>query len=332
MKLTTRYLGLELKNPLVASAGPLNGELDNIRRLEDLGAAAVVLPSIFEEQVEHEQEVIDRLITVGIDSHGEALSYFPAEMSAAMAPARYLQLLERAKRAVDIPVIASLNGVTDQGWLTYAKQLEEAGASAIELNIYFIASDPSLDGRMVEERYVAIVKCVKQAVEIPVAVKIGPYFSAMANMAQRLEAAGADGLVLFNRFYQPDIDLATLGVQRNLELSAANEIRLPLLWISVLSGLVRTSLAASTGVQGADEVVKYLLAGADVVMTTSALLRRGVEQMGVLLEGLQAWLAVRGINAIDEVRGRMSQRAMHDPGAVERANYIRILHGFRANR
>jgi dihydroorotate dehydrogenase (fumarate) len=332
MRLSTRYLGLELRNPLVASASPLNSELDNIRRLEDLGAAAVVLPSVFEEQVEHEQEVIDHLVTTGIDSYGESLSYFPAETAYAMAPARYVEFLQRAARAVDIPIIASLNGVSDQGWLDYARQLEEAGARAIELNIYFIASDPALDGRAVEQRYLDIVRSVKQAVKLPVAVKIGPYFSAMANMALRLQDAGADGLVLFNRFYQPDIDLATLSLLRNLELSHAGEIRLPLLWISVLAGRVKASLAASTGVESADEVAKYLLAGADVVMATSALLRHGVGHLGVLLEGLKTWLAARGLDGVDRIRGKMSQRTMADPKAVERANYIRILQGYRPAR
>ena len=332
MRLSTQYLGLELKNPLVAGASPLNGELGNIRRLEDLGAAAVVLPSIFEEQVEHEQEVIDRLVTAGIDSYGESLSYFPAETACAMAPARYLEFLERAARAVDIPIIASLNGVTDQGWLDYARQLEEAGARAIELNSYFIASDPALDGRAVEQRYLDVVTSVKRAVKLPVAVKIGPYFSAVAHLAHELHVAGADGLVLFNRFYQPDIDLATLGLLRNLELSHAGEIRLPLLWISVLAGRIKASLAASTGVESEDEIVKYLLAGADAVMTTSALLRHGIGHMGVLLEGLKRWLEARGLDGIDRIRGKMSQRAVADPDAMERANYIRILQGYRPSR
>ena len=332
MNLATRYLGLELKNPLVAGAGPLNGELDNIRRLEDLGAAAVVLPSIFEEQIQQEQETIERLIATGIDTYGEALTYFPAQAAYAVAPGRYVELLERAAKAVDIPVIASLNGVTDQGWLDYARQAEEAGASAIELNIYFIPTDLELSGREVERRYIDTVKAVKRAVTIPVAVKIGPHFSSIGHMVRQLEQAGADGLVLFNRFYQPDIDLVQLSVLRNLELSTSQEIRLPLLWISVLSGRFRASLAASTGVQGADEVVKYLLAGADVVMTTSALLKHGVNYMAVMLDGLRNWLAARDVGSLDQIRGRMNQRSLADPMAVERANYIRILQSYRANR
>jgi len=332
MNLATRYLGLELKNPLVAGAGPLNGELDNIRRLEDLGAAAVVLPSIFEEQIQQEQETIERLIATGIDNYSEALTYFPGQAAYAIAPGRYVELVERAAKAVDIPVIASLNGVTDQGWLDYARQAEEAGASAIELNIYFIPSDLELSGREVELRYIDIVKAVRRAVKIPVAVKIGPHFSSIGHMVRQLEQAGADGLVLFNRFYQPDIDLVQLSVLRNLELSTPQEIRLPLLWISVLSGRIRASLAASTGVQGADEVVKYLLAGADVVMTTSALLKHGVNHMAVMLDGLRNWLAERDVGSLDQIRGRMNQRNLADPMAVERANYIRILQSYRPNR
>jgi len=332
MNLATRYLGLELKNPLVAGAGPLNGELDNIRRLEDLGAAAVVLPSIFEEQIQQEQETIERLIATGIDNYSEALTYFPGQAAYVIAPGRYVELVERAAKAVDIPVIASLNGVTDQGWLDYARQAEEAGASAIELNIYFIPSDLELSGREVELRYIDIVKAVRRAVKIPVAVKIGPHFSSIGHMVRQLEQAGADGLVLFNRFYQPDIDLVQLSVLRNLELSTPQEIRLPLLWISVLSGRIRASLAASTGVQGADEVVKYLLAGADVVMTTSALLKHGVAHMAVMLDGLRNWLAERDVGSLGQIRGRMNQRNLADPMAVERANYIRILQSYRPNR
>jgi dihydroorotate dehydrogenase (fumarate) len=329
MDLTTRYLGLELRNPLVAGAGPLNGELDNIRRLEDLGAAAVVLPSIFEEQLEHEQRLMDRLTTVGIDSYGEALTYFPAQGIDAVDPERYLNLVRRAVQAVDIPIVASLNGITDRGWVQYARQIEAAGASAIELNIYFIPSDLNLSGREVEQRYIDILTAVKGAVQTPVAVKIGPYFSAVGHMARQLDQAGADGLVLFNRFYQPDIDLAQLALAPNLELSRADEIRLPLLWIGVLAGRVNASLAASTGVDGVDEILKYLLAGADVVMTTAALLRHGIGHIKELLGGLETWLAVRDLESLASVRGRMSHRNIADPVAFERANYIQTLHSHK---
>lgn len=327
MDLTTRYLGLSLKNPLVAGASPLTGEVDNIRRLEDFGAGAVVLPSIFEEQIEQEARLIDHLTMTGSDSFPEALTYFPTAASFRVGPEHYLEVLRQAAGAVDIPVVASLNGTTDHGWVRYARQMEEAGADAIELNIYFIPADSKMSGREVERRYLDILKAVKQAVRIPVAVKLSPYFSAMAHMAAQLVEAGADGLVLFNRFYEPDIDLAKLGLLHNSDLSTAAEIRVPLLWIGVLAGRLRASLAASTGVESADEVIKYLLAGADVVMTTSALLRHGVGHMKVLLDGLEQWLAARDLDTPDRIRGCLSQRNVADPTAFERANYIRVLQG-----
>lgn len=330
MDLTTRYLGLELRNPLVAGAGPLTGELDNIRRLEDMGVGAVVLPSVFEEQIKHERDVIDELTTAGIDSFPEALSYFPAQAAYAMDPQRYVDLVRRAVEAVDIPVVASFNGITNHGWIDYARQIEEAGAGAIELNVYFIPSDPDVSGRDVEQRYIDILKAVKETVTCPVAVKIGPYFSAVGHMACRLDEAGADGLVLFNRFYEPDIDLARLKLVSDLELSTAYEIRLPLLWIGILSGRVNASLAASTGVDGVDEVIKYLLAGADVVMTTSSLLRHGIGHVRRMLAGLEEWLAARDLDSVDAVRGRMSHRNVTDPTAFERANYIKMLQGYKA--
>lgn len=329
MDLTTRYLGLKLRNPLIAGAGPLTGEIDNIRRLEDLGAAAVVLPSIFEEQIEHEQQVIERLIAVGIDSYGEALTYFPAQAAYAMNPERGVALVRRAVEAVDIPIVASINAVTDLGWTDYARQIEAAGASAIELNIYFIPSDLGLSPREVEQRYIDILKAVKRTVKIPLAIKIGPYFSAVGHMTRRLDQAGADGLVLFNHFYEPDIDLTRLALVSNLELSTPYEIRLPLLWIGVLSGRLKASLAASTGVDSAGEVVKYLLAGADVVMTTSSLLRHGLGHIKELLNGIEAWLAARDLESLEPLRGRMSHRNIAEPAAFERANYIKTLQGYK---
>jgi dihydroorotate dehydrogenase (fumarate) len=329
MDLTTRYLGLELRNPLVAGAGPLNAELDNIRRLEDLGAGAVVLPSIFEEQIEREQQLLEDLISIGTDSFPEALTYFPAQSAYGVDPSHYLDLVRRAAEAVDIPVIGSLNGVTDHGWVDYARQIEAAGARAIELNIYFIPSDLDLSGDAVEQRYLDVLKAVKTAVRIPVAVKIGPYFSSIGNMVQRLDKAGADGLVLFNRFYQPDIDLTKMALISDLDLSRPYEMRLPLLWLGVLAGRVKASLAASTGVDSADDVTKYLLVGADAVMTTSALLRHGIGHIKVLRDGLERWLAARGTDSLVSVRGRMSHRNIADPAAFERANYIKILQGYR---
>lgn len=330
MDMTTTYLGLRLRNPLIAGASPLTGKLENIRRLEDSGAAAIVLPSIFEEQIAREQELFDALMTTGIDTYGEALTYFPAQAAHALDTDRYIEVIEAAAKAVDIPVIASLNGITDHGWIDYARLIEAAGAAAIELNVYFIPSDLALTGREVEERYLGIVQTVKESVQIPVAVKIGPHFSASGHMAMQLDHAGADGLVLFNRFYQPDIDLARLSPVSDLELSRPYEIRLPMLWIAVLCGQVRASLAATSGVESGDEVVKYLLAGADVVMTTSALLRHGIDHVQKLLDQLEYWLAARELDSPDRIRGRMSHKAIEDPTMFERANYIRILQGYPA--
>ena len=328
MDLSTRYLGLNLKSPLVAGAGPITGQVDNIRRLEDLGVGAVVLPSVFEEQIEQEKRLIEGLATLGIDSHAESPIYFLAEASYPIGPVRYLETLRRAVEVVDIPVIASLNGITDHGWIDYSRQIEEAGADALELNIYFIPADLNMSGPEVERRYLSTLEAVKQTVKIPVAVKLNPYFSAMGHMARQLVDAGADGLVLFNRFYEPDIDLAKLALRHNLELSTAAEIRLPLLWIGVLSGRIDVSLAASTGVESADEVIKYLLAGADVVMTTSALLKFGVDHMKVLLDGLRNWLHARDLETLDRIRGRLSQRSITNPTAFERANYVEVLQGY----
>ncbi len=328
MDLTTSYMGLALRNPLIASASPLGADLGSLRRLEDAGAGAVVLPSIFEEQIVAERHEIERRTEVPATGFVEAQTYFPVYAGYGLGPERHLDLVRRAKNALGIPVIASLNGVTDAGWTGYARGLQEAGADAIELNVYFIPADPAMTGREVEQRYLDILAAVKASVAIPVAVKIGPYFSAMGAMARALADAGADALVLFNRFYQPDIDIATLRLSMELELSTPAEMRLPLLWIAILAGRVRASLAASTGVESADDVFKYLLAGADTVMTTSSLLRHGAEHMGTLLDGLSALLAAREIDSLRNIRGRMSQRNLKDPTAFERANYVHMLQGY----
>ncbi|HML14249.1 MAG TPA: dihydroorotate dehydrogenase-like protein [Xanthobacteraceae bacterium] len=325
MDLSTNYLRLRLANPLIASASPLTGEIANIRQMEDCGAAAIVLPSMFEEQIEREVAETIRLTTAGAESFPEALSYFPPSAGVHADTGHYLETILRARAAVDIPVIASLNGVSDAGWTAYARLAEEAGASAIELNIYFIPTDLTQDGRAVEQRYLDILRAVKDCVDIPVAMKIGPHFSAVGNFVRELDRAGADGFVLFNRFYQPDIDLVKLALQRDLALSSPTEIRLSLLWIGVLAGQVRGSLAAATGVDSTEEVIKYLLAGADAVMTTSALLRHGIPHLRTLLDGLAQWLEARDAAGLDAIRGRMSRGHVPDPTAFERANYMRIL-------
>jgi dihydroorotate dehydrogenase (fumarate) len=326
MDLSTQYMGLQLTNPLVASASPHNGDLDHIRRLEDSGVAAIVLPSLFEEQIEAEMRRHESLTAVGLNSSPEAQSYFPD--GSEPGPQQYLDLIERAIAAVDIPIIGSLNGTTDEGWIGYAKLMEEAGASGLELNVYFIPTDLSMTGREVEQRYLDILGQVRQAVKIPVAIKIGPYFSSIGQIAMEFVAAGADALVLFNRFYQPDVDLVELRLHNDLQLSRASEIRLPLLWIAVLAGRIEASLAASTGVEDAEQVIKYLLAGADVVMTTSALLRNGPQHIATLLTGTKSWLQARDMDSIGQIRGLLSQCRFHNPESFGRANYMRILQGY----
>ncbi|KPF71351.1 dihydroorotate dehydrogenase [Bosea sp. AAP35] len=328
MDLSSRYMGLALKNPIVASSSPLTGTLDGIRQIEDAGAAAIILPSLFQEEIEAEEARHDHLTGAHDESWPEARTNFPTLPDAARGPHRYLDLVRRASEMTAIPVIASLNGVTAEGWTDYARSIEQAGAQGLELNIYFIPTDITLDGRAVEQRYLDAVRAVRAAVAIPVAVKLSPYFSAVGHIALELERNGADALVLFNRFYQPDLDIVGLKVLTDLHLSEPHEIRLPLLWLAVLSGRVKLSLAAATGVTTSDEVVKYLLAGADAVMTTSALLRHGPGHVGVLLEGLAHWLDTREFASIDMARGIMSQSRLHEPRAFERANYVKILQGY----
>lgn len=325
MDLTTRYMGLELASPLVASASPLNSDVANVRRLAQAGAGAIVLPSVFEEQIEAELLRYETLTATRAESFAEALSYFPPQAAAYGGTEGYLELIREAVAAVEVPIIGSLNGITTEGWVSYARQIEEAGASALELNIYFIPTNLAMDGRAVEQRYLEVLDAVRAVVSFPVAVKLGPYFSSPGNVALELDRRGADALVLFNRFYQPDIDTVQLGLRNDLELSRHNEIRLPLLWVAVLAGRTSASLAASTGVETSEEVVKYLLAGADVVMTTSALLRHGVGYMAQLLAGLQAWLAARDIPSLDQVRGLLSRKRLGKAANFERVNYMEIL-------
>jgi dihydroorotate dehydrogenase (fumarate) len=325
MDLTTHYMGLQLKNPLVASASPLSADLGNIRHLEDAGAAAIVLPSIFEEQIEADM-LHETLTAVGLENSPTAQGYLSE--SNQREPQQYLDLIRRAVKAVDIPIIGSLNGTTEEGWISYAKLIEEAGATGLELNIYFIPTDISLTGRDVEQRYLEILRAVRMAVDIPVAIKLGPYFSSMGQVAIEFVNAGADALVLFNRFYQPDIDLTELRLLNGLQLSKAIEIGLPLLWIAVLSGRIDASLAASTGVENSEQVLKYLLAGADVVMTTSALLRNGPHYVKELLAGIVSWLSARDVESVGDIRGLLSQRNFRNPDSFGRANYMKILQGY----
>jgi dihydroorotate dehydrogenase (fumarate) len=327
--LDTTYMGMKLAHPVIASASPLSKDIDGIKRLEDGGASAIVMFSLFEEQIRIEQEALEALSTAGAESYAESLTYFPQVEAYRVGPDHYLELIRRARESVRVPIIASLNGITNEGWIDYAKQVHQAGASAIELNVYFIPADLDITGAEVEQRFLDILGTVKRAVPIPVAMKLSPFFSAFGNMARRLDEAGADALVLFNRFYQPDFDLEHLEVVPNLHLSTPSEIRLPLLWIAVLAGRIKASLAATTGVHSGVEVVKYLLAGADAVMSTSAVLQHGPAHLGTLVAELRTWLEKRDYASVAQMKGAMSQRKVADPTAFERANYIKILETYK---
>jgi len=330
MDLTTTYMGLTLGHPVVASASPLSGTLEGMKRLEDGGVAAIVMFSLFEEQIRHDNEAFSHLMESGTLSFAESLSYFPQTDAYDVGPDSYLELVRRAAEDLDIPVIASLNCVTSEGWVQYARQLQEAGAAGLELNIYGVHADLGLSGEQVEQGYIDILKTVKANVSIPVALKLSAFFTAMGHFTRRLDAAGADALVLFNRFFQPDIDITELEVQPTLPLSSAGEIRAPLLWIALLHGHLKASLGATRGVEGPDEVIKYLLAGADAVMTTSALLRNGPDYATTMVEGLRQWMEGRGFESVGQMRGVMSHRNAANPRAFERANYLRVLESFKS--
>lgn len=323
--LRTRYLGLELSSPLVASASPIGGSMDGLLRLEESGVGAVVLPSLFEEQIEHEDAEIHRVLETGAESFPEAAGYFPELDDYNTGPGAYLEHLQEAKRGLSVPVIASLNGVSRGGWVRYARLLEDAGADALELNIYLVAADPGTASSDVERRYLDLVAAVRAETRLPLAVKVGPYFSAMGNMAVRLEEAGADGLVLFNRFLHPDIDLEHLQVVPSVHLSSARELGLPLRWIALVRDHVSASIAATTGVAGPEEALKLLLVGADVTMMASALLRNGPEYVAGVLRGMERWLEEHDVGSVGEIRGSMRRAAAPDPGAFERSQYMRAL-------
>lgn len=323
--LSTSYLGLSLRGPIVASASPLTGNLDSLRALEDAGIAAVVLPSLFEEQIEHEQIDLHELLEHQTHSIGEALTWFPELEDYNTGPDRYLEHLAAAKAALEVPVIASLNGVSAGGWVRYARLCEEAGADALELNVYAVETDPRHSAAEVEERTLALVAQVREAVSIPLAVKVGPFYSAFAHMAQRLAEAGADGLVLFNRFLQPDIDLETLEVAPWLPLSSPVELRLPLRWIAILRGRVEVDLAGTTGVHDWQGALKLLLTGANAVLVASAFLRRGPEVAREMLVGIRAWMEEREYESLRQLQGSLSQVSCPDPAAFERGNYMRAL-------
>ncbi|MDO8308017.1 MAG: dihydroorotate dehydrogenase-like protein [Actinomycetota bacterium] len=328
--LETRYLGLDLRSPLVASPSPATGKLDTLMRLDDAGIGAVVLPSLFEEEVEAETMTFAERMQEGAGVSGEAADYFPDVDLDHLGLDRHVRLVEEAVARLEAPVIASVNGRSAGGWVEYARILQDAGARAIELNMYDLAVDPDRSSAQVEEGYLALVRQVRAAVEVPVAVKLSPYFSSLANFARSAVLAGADGLVLFNRFYQPDVDLETLDVTPRLELSHPGEVRLPLRWIAILRPqLPGASLALTSGVASGEDLAKGLLAGADVVMTAAELLRRGPERAGDLLASLQEWMDAEEYLSVDQLRGSLAQHAVSDPGAFERAQYHRVLSSWR---
>jgi dihydroorotate dehydrogenase (fumarate) len=328
MNLKTNYLGLELENPLVPSSSPLSRTLDGLRQMEDAGASAVVLYSLFEEQILQESHTLNEHLLQGTESFAEALDYFPEAPEFKHGPDVYLNHIRRAKETMSIPIIASLNGVSDGWWVRYAKDIEQAGADALELNLYYLPTSLDESGEAVEKLYLEALAHVKSVVSIPVAMKLSPYFSAMGNMAKRLVKGGADGLVLFNRFYQPDLDLEQLAVVPNLVLSNSTEMRLPLRWIAILYGRIQADLALTSGVHTINDVLKGLAAGASVTMVASELLRNGVRRLQVLRKGVEAWLEENEYESLDQLRGSLSQINCAEPAAFERANYMRVLSSY----
>jgi len=329
MDLSTTYMGLKLKNPIVPSASPLSHSVDSVKAMEDSGAAAVVVYSLFEEQINHESGELDHFLSHGTESFAEALSYFPEPSQFRLTPHQYVEHIANLKKNVKIPIIGSLNGVSNGGWIKYAKSIEEAGADAIELNVYYLPTDPNLSSSDIENMYVDALKAVKQSVKIPVAIKLSPYFSSMANMAKKLDNAGADALVLFNRFYQPDFNLEKLEVEPNLILSTNWELRLPLRWIAILFGQVKANMAATSGIHKEEDVVKAMMAGADVAMVCSELLTNGIGRIGAMLKGLEKWMADNEYSSIQMMKGSMSQKSCAEPAAFERANYMKVLQSYK---
>lgn len=326
MDLSTTYMGLDLKTPIVPNSNPLMRHVSNIRRMEDTGAGAVVLHSLFEEEIDAESYALDYYLTKGTESFAEALSYFPeAPTYAQIGPDAYLEHIRAAKEAVDMPIIASLNGVSPGGWTKYARYIAEAGADALELNVYFVATNMDMSAERVEDLYLNILHDVNKVIGIPVAMKLNPYFSSLGNMANRLSKGGADGLVLFNRFYQPDIDLVNLDVDRSLVLSSSAELRLPLRWIALLYGRVESSLALTTGVHSAEDALKGIAVGADVVMMASALLHHGIDHITTVLDGMRDHLLEHEYESLDQLRGSLSQINCQAPAAFERANYVQTI-------
>jgi len=326
--LTTRYLGLKLKNPLVASASPLTKKIEDAKKLDDAGIGAIVMYSLFEEQIIHDSLELDHYLNVGAESSAESLSYFPDITTYAMGPGKYLDHLAAIKKAVSVPVIGSLNGVSKGGWITYARHMQDAGADAVELNLYYLAADPELTSQELENSYLELVSDVKASVAIPVTVKLSPFFTALPNFAKRLAEAGADGIVLFNRFYQPDFDIDNLEVTHSLTLSTSADLNLPLRWISMLYGKIKADLALTSGAHTATDVIKATMAGACVTMLASELLKNGYSRIPDILSTMQAWMSEHEYQSIQQMQGSMSQQAVKEPAAFERANYMKVLNAY----
>ncbi|HMZ44178.1 MAG TPA: dihydroorotate dehydrogenase-like protein [Anaerolineales bacterium] len=327
--LSTTYLGLKLKNPLVASASPLSKKVESAKKLQDAGISAIVMYSLFEEQIIHESLELDHYLTRGTDSFAEALSYLPDSGMYSIGPEKYLSQLTGLKKALNIPVIGSLNGVSKGGWTHYAKQIQDAGADALELNLYFISTDTALTSQELENAQIELVAEIKSAITIPLAVKLSPFITALPNYARRIVEAGADGLVLFNRFYQPDFDLNELEIVHSLDLSTSADLRLPLRWVSILHGKVNADFALTSGVHTSSDVLKAMMSGAKVAMMASKLLQTGEQVIPSMLEELQAWMKEREYVSIEQMQGSMSQKSVKEPAAFERANYMKVLNSFR---
>ena len=328
MDLSTKYLGLKLKNPLVVAASPLSRDIPVIKKMEESGASAIVLESLFEEQILHERNELDHFLSQGTQSFAEALSYFPEKEVYNFGPDEYLEHIRKAKDAVDIPIIASLNGVSKGGWIEYARRMQEAGADALELNTYYLATDFDKDPRSIEDNYVEILTAVKSTVTIPVAMKISSFFTSITSMARRFDDAGADALVLFNRFYQPDIDLENLEVVPNLMLSTSESMRLPLRWIAILYGKIKANLAATSGIHTAEDVLKMLMAGADVTMLCAVLLKKGTDNISEIRYNLLKWMEDHEYESVKQMKGSMSHKSIAEPAAYERANYMKMLKSY----
>jgi dihydroorotate dehydrogenase (fumarate) len=328
MDLTTTYMGLKLKNPLVPSASPLSRDIDTIKLMEEKGAAAVILESLFEEQIAHERAELNYFLSHGTESFAEALSYFPEPESYDFGPDAYLEHIRKAKASVAIPIIASLNGVSTGGWIDFAKKMQQAGADALELNIYYLAADANKSGQQIEDNYLSVLKAVKSNVTIPVAMKLSPYFTSMSAFAKLLDEAGADALVLFNRFYQPDIDLENLDVVPNLVLSTSESMRLPLRWIAMLYGRIKASMAGTSGIHTTEDVLKMLMVGADITMLCAALFENGIEHIATLEKGIKKWMEAHEYESVHQMKGSMSYKAVAEPSAFARANYMKVVKSY----